>query len=71
MAGQPPPPCSSHPGGGRLLSEGIDAGVVGMSRIATHVVRGAVMGCCGGEEAGDDVVMGAGSAAREPRDDIV
>jgi hypothetical protein len=29
------------------------------------------MGCGGGEEAGDDVVMGTGSAAREPRDDIL
>jgi hypothetical protein len=29
------------------------------------------MGCGGGEEAGDDVAMGAGSAAPELRDDIL
>jgi hypothetical protein len=28
------------------------------------------MGCCGGLEAGDDVVMGAGPAAVQPREDV-
>jgi hypothetical protein len=62
-AGQPPPPCRSHSGGGRLLSEGIDAGAVGIPGMATPVVEGEVMGCSGGEEVGDAVVIGAGPAA--------
>jgi hypothetical protein len=40
-----------------------------MSGMATHVVGG-VMGYSGGEEAGDDVVMGAGAPAVQPREDV-
>jgi hypothetical protein len=57
-----PPPPTPDPGGSRLWREGIGAGVVRMPGMATHVVGG-VMGYSGGEEAGDDVVMGAGPAA--------
>jgi len=77
MAGQPSPPCAppapsatTDSGGSRLWREGLDAGVVRMHGMATHVVGGEVMGC-GSLEAGGDIVMGVGSTAREPRDDLV
>jgi hypothetical protein len=39
--------------------------------MATHVVGGEVMGCCGSLEAGDDVVMGVGPPAVQPHEDVL
>jgi hypothetical protein len=54
-----------------LPGQGIDTLVVRMSSMAADVVEGKVMGCSGGEETGDDVVIGMGPTAVQQREDVL
>jgi hypothetical protein len=66
----PPPPCPIlvEAACGAKASTPVWSGCAAWPRTSWG---GAVRGCSGGLEAGDDIMMGAGSAAREPLDDHV